>query len=300
MQHLHILSTLLLATSAAVLSAQGPPAPPERPAPISWSLQVGGGSMGQGPRSVDEWRRSAPNSTILQGTVPRGDDRGFFDRRPNINGGGFLSISAGLRPFKNLRGGPRISSELRLGFQYSGRFDRTDSRYGETRFPQDTLVSQSTGEMVYRDSVITESYRFEQRARMFGLDASLLLRAKAGKRFEFYGGVGLAGGMVLDPRTTITYDRRTYLEGTYNHSDLYSNDRSRSLEEEFTEGSGAWLSGYVPLGVDLRFGKQHEDGSEFHLFTEIHPGLNYVSLSGSGDQWSSGFDASLGVRFVLK
>ncbi len=256
--------------------------------------------MGQTTGSVDEWRRSAPNSAILQGAVPMGDDRGFFQRTPNINGGGFLSITAGLRPFKKLRGGSRISSELRLGFQYSGRYDRYDSRYGESRFPHDTLVSQVTGEVVYTDSVVTETYRFEQRARMFGLDASLLLRAKAGKRFEFYGGVGLAGGMVLDPRTTITYNRRTYLEGSYNHSDRYSNDNQRSQEEEFTEGSGAWLGGYVPLGVDLRFGKQHEDGFEFHLFTEIHPGLNYVSVGSAGDRWSSAMDASLGVRFVLK
>ncbi len=300
MKKLRILPALLLATSAAVLSAQEQPVTPERPAPISWSIQVGGGGMGQTDRSLDDRRRSAPNSTILQGAVPMGDDPGVFDKHPHVNGGGFLSITAGLRPFNKLRGGSRISSELRLGFQYSGRFNRSDSRYGETRFPHDTLVSQTTGEVVYMDSVITETYDFQQRAKMFGLDASLLLRAKAGKRFEFYGGMGLAGGMVVDPRTTITYDRKTYLEDAYTYSDRYYNEQLRSQEEEYTEGSGAWLLGYVPLGVDLRFGQQHEDGFEFHLFTEIHPGLHYLSLGTTGDQWSSSVDASLGVRLVLK
>lgn len=300
MKNIRILSTLLLVSTTAVLSAQVQPVAPDRPAPISWALQFGGGTVGPSPHSVDEWRRSAPSSPILQGNVPMGDDRGLFERHLNVNGGGFLSITAGLRPFKKLRGGSRISSELRLGFQYSGRFNRSDSRYGETRFPHDTLVSQTTGEVIYMDSVITETYGFQQRAKMFGLDASLILRAKAGKRFEFYGGVGLAGGMVVDPRTMITYDRRTYLEGSNNYSDPYSNDHLRSQEEEYTAGSGAWLLGYVPLGVDLRFGKQQEDGFEFHLFTEIHPGLHYLSLGSTGDQWSSSFDASLGVRLVLK
>ena len=137
------------------------------------------------------------------------------------------------------------------------------------------------------------------------MDAQHLSRVRApgvglGAFLIGMGAAFVAGGMVVDARTTITYDRSTYLEGSYNHSDQYSNEHQRSVEEEFAAGSGAWLAGYVPLGVDLRFGKQHEDGFEFHLFTEIHPGLNYVSLGSTGDQWSSGLDASLGVRFVLK
>lgn len=252
-----------------------------------------GAFFGQTNSSLADLQTLAPNSSILS------QDLSAYQSYPQYLlyiPGQSQSLSIGLE-LKQL---PKAT--LRVGIMHTKQNNALASGGSYTEsFRVDTLTSSQTGEQFFIDSFSTHSYNAQFAQEQLRLDASLIFRYKAEKRWSFYGGIGVNFGLSYNSTTTVHQRVSPYgngLEyGMFN--DLFY-DGGTHETESFENKGGFGMSIYTPLGIDFQVGKKREFWKPIHLYAELRPGVNINQIAGLGTSFSAGNFSNLGLRFQFK
>jgi len=210
---------------------------------------------------------------------------------------GLFDAGISFHPFRKSAG---LGPELRVGFLYGGRSTLTGYLRRSTRTPYDTLTSSQTGETFYVDSVHSSTYLVEYSAERFGLSTSLVWRTKG--RWSIYGGVGLAGGLLMNARTEVYHSTYDGVDDPNNNrpSDVYYGRYSgNGGTETFRNGTGWWLSLNTPLGLDFQVARRSAFWSRVHLYDELRPQLLFQGTPELGTGTNFGVQSVFGVRLKL-
>lgn len=285
---------ILLLMSSAVLASSWTLA--QSPDSSSWgSVYIGGGAFfaGSQPLYRQELALITSGSTLLAGGHVDHDysNAGYEDAT------GLLDAGISFHPFRKSAG---LGPELRVGFLYGGRSTLTGYLRRSTRTPYDTLTSSQTGETFYVDSVHSSTYLVEYSAERFGLSTSLVWRTKG--RWSIYGGVGLAGGLLMNARTEVYHSTYDGVDDPNNNrpSDVHDGRYSgNGGTETFRNGTGWWLSLNTPLGLDFQVARRSAFWSRVHLYDELRPQLLFQGTPELGTGTNFGVQAVFGVRLKL-
>ena len=259
------------------------------------SVYIGGGAFfaGAQPLYQQDLTLIAPGSTLLAAGFSDHDysDAGYQDATSLFEAG------IGFHPFRKASG---LGPELRVGFLYGGRSNLSAYLRRTTRTPYDTLTSSQTGEVFYTDSVHSSAYLVDYSAERFGLNTSLIWRTKG--RWSIYGGVGAAGGLLMNARTDIyhsIYNSVDGMAGNLPNEGNYTGYSGNGGTESFRNGTGWWLSLYTPIGVDFQIAKRSVFWSRAHLFYELRPQLLFQGTPELGTVTNFGVQSVFGLRFTL-
>jgi hypothetical protein len=253
-----------------------------------------GAFFGQTKGSLGDFQTLAPGSSILQ------QDLSAYQSSPiysfNLPGQS-QTLSLGLKLAK------LPNATLRLGLMHTGQRNALSvgGTYKET-FRVDTLTSSQSGEQFFIDSFSTHSYYANYTQEQLRLDASLIFRYKADKRWSFFGGIGANFGLSYNAATTIHHRVSPYGDyfgyGFFN--DIMFNDFGTHETETFENKGGFGLGVYAPLGIDFQVGKKREFWKPMHLYMELRPGFNVNQIAGLGTTFSAGNFSNVGLRFQFK
>jgi hypothetical protein len=252
-----------------------------------------GSFFSAGKGSLSDFQTLAPSSSILQ------QDLSAYNTYPVFNfsfPGQSQSLSLGL----NL--GKMPNATLRVGLMHinQGNALSTGGSYTET-FRVDTLTSSQTGTQYFVDSFSTHSYNATYSQEQLRLDAALIFRYKADKRWSFFGGIGMNFGLSYNGVTQIRHDVSPY--GESYPFDLFNDIMysSGTHEHESFENKGGFGFGvYAPLGIDFQVGKKRNFWKPMHLYMELRPGFNVNQIAGLGTSFSAGNFSNIGLRFHIK
>lgn len=253
-----------------------------------------GAFFGQTKGSLADFQTLAPSSSILQ------QDLSAYQSSPiysfNLPGQS-QTLSLGLKLAK------LPNATLRLGLMHTGQRNALSAggSYTET-FRIDTLTSSQSGEQFFIDSFSTHSYHANYTQEQLRLDASLIFRYKADKRWSFFGGIGANFGLSYNAATTIHHRVSPYGDyygyGFFN--DIMFNDFGMHETETFENKGGFGLGVYAPLGIDFQVGKKREFWKPMHLYMELRPGFNVNQIAGLGTTFSAGNFSNVGIRFQFR
>lgn len=252
-------------------------------------IQIGSFTELTNDGSLADFRKLAPQSDILK------DDLSDFSQSGgNIyTGSTALSISLGIQFKDSERARLKANPLLRLGLTYLSGSSLSTGFNKSERFPIDTLVSASTGQVYYVDSLSSENYNMEYLSEQIRLDAALIYRTNPAARWSLYGGIGLAAGISLNARTEIYYNDFFFDEDF--HGSGYSRDGSARSERIDNDMNFGFLT-YIPLGVDFRLGTNKEFWKRTHLFYEVSPGINFTSIPELNTVANASIRSGLGLR----
>lgn len=251
-----------------------------------------GAFYGQSNGSLSDFQTLAPQSSILQQDLSAYQNTSFWnDFGPGQSQS--LGIGLGLAKLPN--------ATLRLGLMHVNQNSalQTNGEYTEA-FAFDTLTSAQTGAQIYIDSFSTHGYWARYNQKQLRLDASLIFRYKADKRWSFYGGIGVNFGLSYDAKTNVhQYNINWTGAQMYGYSNEQSSQGSH-VNESFENKGGFGLGIYAPLGIDFQVGKKREFWKPIHLYMELRPGFNVNQIAGLGSNFSVGNFSNLGLRFKFK
>ncbi|MEX1189832.1 MAG: hypothetical protein WED33_11285 [Bacteroidia bacterium] len=262
-----------------------------------FSVQLGINSLPIQPSSVDNFRKLAPESQLLNANFENYNSSKLLAFSSNS----FMSILLGMelknRKSKEYKSNPK----LRLGFNY-GSFSTLSGFLNQNeRFVYDTLISAQTGHVYYVDSVVNRSLIMDQNTQQLSLDIALLYRTNTENRISLYTGIGLGGGISLNTTTSITYNKRSKSE-TDLETNSYTTGNSYSEETTFKTESfknknpyTVWV--YVPIGIDFRIGKYSEILKNVNLFLEMRPALSRTSIPDFAETTSGSIASTAGMRY---
>jgi hypothetical protein len=250
-----------------------------------------------------EFNLLAPNSSILNQDLTNFDQyQNFVFNRGGDNRNSGIYVGLKLNNFNknNFLRAPII----RLGLnQESFRITGT-SFYNEVRTPYDTLISTQTGNATYVDSVSSTSIGMEYFSNKLALDAAIIFQTTDNYRFSFHSGIGFNAGLTYNNRTEINQNNSTSTISYGNNSNgssYYSSNYDGYGDyqrESITNKNGFFFSAYVPLGIDLRLGKNREFWKHVNLFLESRPSINFQSIPEIGTQTSMRFSGNLGLKIT--
>lgn len=251
-----------------------------------------GAFFGQTNGTLADFQTMAPQSSILQQDLSAYQGSSFF-------------YSNGLGQSQSLNIGLRISklpnATLRIGLMHVNQFNalQTSGSYTES-FAYDTLTSAQTGEQFFLDSFSSHGYWARYSQKQLRLDASLIFRYNAEKRWSFFGGIGANFGLSYDANTVV-HQFVTNWTGAemYGYSNGHSSQGTHQ-EEIFVNKGGFGLGVYAPLGIDFQVGKKREFWKPMHLYMELRPGFNINQIAGLGTTFSAGNFSNIGLRFQFK
>ena len=253
-----------------------------------------GSFFGQNKGSLADFQTLAPGSSILQ------QDLSAYQTYPqmffNLPGQSqSLSVGLGLGKMPN--------ATLRLGLMHTSQNNAlaTGGSYTET-FRVDTLTSSQSGEQYFVDSFSTHSFNANYAQEQLRIDASLLFRYNADKRWSFFGGIGANFGLSYNAATTVHHRVSPYGDyfGYGFINDLMFIDFGTHETETFENKGGFGLGVYAPLGIDFQLGKKREFWKPMHLYMELRPGFNINQIAGLGTTFSVGNFSNAGLRFQFK
>ena len=253
-----------------------------------------GSFFGQNKGSLADFQTLAPGSSILQ------QDLSAYQSSPMFNfslPGQSQSLSVGLSL------GKMPNATLRLGLMHTSQNNALaiGGSFTET-FRIDTLTSSQSGEQFFIDSFSTHSYNANYAQEQLRIDASLLFRYNADKRWSFFGGIGANFGLSYNAATTVHHRVSPYGDsfgfGYYN--DIFMGSGANHEQEVFENKGGFGLGVYAPLGVDFQIGKKREFWKPMHLYMELRPGFNINQIAGLGTTFSAGNFSNVGLRFQFK
>ena len=253
-----------------------------------------GSFFGQNKGSLADFQTLAPGSSILQ------QDLSAYQTYPqmffNLPGQSqSLSVGLGLGKMPN--------ATLRLGLMHTSQNNAltTGGSYTET-FRVDTLTSSQSGEQYFVDSFSTHSFNANYAQEQLRIDASLLFRYNADKRWSFFGGIGANFGLSYNAATTVHHRVSPYGDyfGYGFINDLMFIDFGTHETETFENKGGFGLGVYAPLGIDFQLGKKREFLKPMHLYMELRPGFNINQIAGLGTTFSVGNFSNAGLRFQFK
>ena len=231
------------------------------------------------------------------------DDRNLMEYRFTdetfATGLGVFEIAVGYHPFGDTE---RRGPEVRAGISYAGTQNLRAALDRTTRSPYDTLTSSQTGDQTFVDSVFSDRIRVQHTAQRVGLNAAIIWRSSG--RWSVYGGVGVAGGPVLNARTEVWQDGNRDVaerEESTDDVDLIApwDLPLPNTSEVYRNATGWWFSMYVPFGIDLQLARKKTFLSRVHFLIEVRPQLAHQGTPELGTRTSIGQQTLSGLRLEL-
>jgi hypothetical protein len=254
-------------------------------------VQTGGISGRSLPGTVDDFRSLAPESVLLSndlsGYSASAPNRGEYRTAdPAVITNGMFSAALGIQFSDKEKTGYKANPQLRIGFNYFSGTNLRCTLYKEEHNPYDTLLSAQTGDEVYLDSMYVKEYAMEYRSDQIRLDASLLYRTNPAARVSLFTGIGITAGTSINALTQVHYNQSGEVQATDANGnsvyEYYSADGNYSTTydqvERFINHTNYGVSAYMPMGIDFRCGKRREFWQRTHLFFELRPGINGLSI----------------------
>lgn len=261
-------------------------------------LFFGGATGISTAENLSEFRRMAPSSILLK------EDLSDYSSYPTNEWEAhqYFGLMVGFIPGKKNRESKKYSPLIRLGisFESADYFDIYFSKSSSSRY--DTLYNSQGQAVYYRDSVnLNRTYMYYNSSSL-SAEASILLRTNAGKRWMFYVGAGISGGLSFKNEINVFKSDAIFVEeyevsGT--SQPYYPYSIFRDSQSEVIDIGNSWvISGFVPLGIDFRLGKKNEFLKQVHLFVELRPGIKMMGMPVVGVNSSTFTMSSLGLRYV--
>lgn len=191
------------------------------------------------------------------------------------------------------------SPTLRVGINYSSGPGMFGTLHHTERYPYDTLVSPSTGQLLFLDSISRRDLLMAYHSEQLRLDISLLFQTHAPDRISMFAGLGLMAGFSLNALTTINYNERSAVEGYVYGSmsrELYAFPYSIQQYEYVTNQTNSTITIYVPLGLEYRLSDRSVLWRRILLFYEARPMYSITSIPELGRYNQTGIQHGIGVR----
>jgi hypothetical protein len=248
--------------------------------------------------NLSDFRRMAPSSLLLKEDLSDYSSSPSNEWYPHQ----YFGLMVGFIPGSKNRASKKYSPLVRLGinFESGDYFDNYFSK--STSFRYDTLYNSQGQPVYYRDSVFQNRTNMHYSSSSLSAEASILLRTNAAKRWMFYVGAGFSGGVSFKNEVTVHKSSRDFIEdydvlGTSHSSYPYYNSHNSQFEV-IDVGSSWVISGFVPLGIDFRWGKKNEFLKQVHLFVEFRPGIKMMGIPSVEMNTSTFTLSSFGLRYV--
>lgn len=289
---------------------------------IAEASVFGGGNMQHLPiaGSLSDFQKLNPESALLKqdmsgfgnayGTIYTGVSYVNMNNYggnsgANTSNGGLFGANVAFNLGSKDAATAKSITQLRCGITVSGtNFSNYLSK--TTYTPYDTLVSSSTGQTFYYDSINTQSYQMNYKSQQLSIDIALLYRINPASRWSLYGGIGVQAGGSLMAYSDITYSQNiSYSPGyssNYSNSNSYYNSGNyynQSTTEHFINKNTQQYLAYLPIGVDFRLGKKREFFKQIHLFNEIRPYVYTMKIPELASFSGIGFRTSFGIRVTI-
>jgi len=267
---------------------------------FDYSLQAGiyGGSSTNSTQA--DFNILAPNSVLLNSNLfPNSVSFSpyYYQRNPNS----LFSATLGFQFSDKQKTKYNKNIELRVGITYSHNSILSGGYYDTERKTFDTLTSSQTGVYSYLDSVVTKSLEMNYSSEQLRLDGSLIFRTNPDARWSFYSGIGITAGFSFNAKTTIVYNTQYQIEQRMpnNHSTHLNVSGDNSQYEVFSNQNNFAFSAYIPLGINLRLGKNTEFWKKVNLFYEIRPNINITYIPELRTVTNAFLQIGCGFRFKL-
>lgn len=252
-----------------------------------FSIYLSGQGFKVPSTSLSQARVLAPASDLLNRDYSDFNSHGY-------TAAGFGSFEAMLSfRIRNKEKSGYGNSSLRLGLGYSTGSSFSSGFFDEERKPYDTLTSSQTGNQVFVDSITQRSLYVNYYSDYVKLDVAYILRTGGDSHWSLYGGFGVRGSLGFNGFTSVEY----FENGYYSHGS--GEGETTSEREEFREGNSFGGAFYIPLGVDVRFGKTNDFWKRIHLFAEARPGLDFHKIPNLDLETKAFIQGGVGVRVTM-
>jgi hypothetical protein len=260
-----------------------------------FSIKTGFLVNGNPTGSLTDFRTLAPQSNLLQNEFSGFNP--FFNR--NESNVVPFSVLVGLQ-FRE-RNAPKKHTTLRLGLSYLSGHVMTISLNERVRVPFDTLTSGRTESTILVDSIYGRNYFMNYSANQLRFDASLIFRTSSESRWNLFAGLGFSVGFSLNAFTEVFFSENSRLEldlDDFNPPIWQSTNLQFVTERHNNRGFWA-TSVFIPVGVDFRMGQQHSFWGNVHLFYELRPSLNFISIPELRTLTLAGAQHGFGLRYNI-
>jgi len=261
----------------------------------SASVAIGAATDPTPSLNLQEFNMLATNSVLLQN-----DFSGFskYDHFYNNSGVAF-SVLVGIDFLDKDKTTYDKGLQLRIGINYLGGLRANQSMQRTDRFSTDTLESTQSGQVIFIDSTHYQDYTMSYSHDQLQLDLSLVYSTRTKSFLSLYAGIGVSAGVSVVSQTRISYESRFDDSRRYNDFGGYR-DVSSATNEQFYNQPNFSVSGYIPLGAELRLGRNRALWNQLKLFTEMRPGISYFHLSDlNHSRATPWYQQTIGIRYVV-
>lgn len=290
--HPYLLKTLCLICFASASFAQSQP--------LISDVFVSGGFIGISNPALlrNDLDKLCPSSTILN------TNRDKYSHSSNYYGyssssSGLFSGQIGVNLFKT-KTQRSVTPLLRIGVSAGEVNLINDYLSYADRFPYDTLTSSRTGEQIITDSVAGSRINVAQQGQQICLNVALLFQTDPERRLSFFAGVEAGFGLSFNNRTYVseyTFNS-THSSNEYYYASSYYGSNNYKSETHLNENGWLVQTG-IPIGINLRLAKKTPLLNQFHLFTEIKPGLGFYHVPELKTYAAFNTQTLMGVRFKI-
>lgn len=269
----------------------------ERQSPLrigSMSVSIGGSTNLVTSLQLNDFRLLAPQSELLH------NDLTDFEIVENYLGSSNFVFSAmmGIDFLNKKTNSYGSGPQLRIGFNYlsNGNPAYHLSRSDRTRL--DTLESSQSGNMLFTDSIHEQEYNMNYKYDQIQIDLSFIYRTQTKSLLSLYAGLGVSAGLSLMSSTEIDYYSHNYTSNHGMESDNFYRSRNSPRQERFENSATFSMLAYIPIGAELRMGRERALWNQLYLFTELRPGLSYVQMSDMGlERARAWYQQTVGFRY---
>jgi hypothetical protein len=280
------------------LSAQDHEKTPKKLKPVEVQIQTGWYLEQERPGTVEEFKKLAPQSDLLNSDFTGFSQYGYSDYVSSP----LFSILVGFQFIDKQKEKFRPNPLFRIGISYFSGYPLEYALSRRTSGIYDTLTSSQSGEIYIIDSINREYYFMDFSTKYLRFDGSVIYRTNPAARFSLFTGAGLTAGLSFNSETSVYYSNSTRLEARSSYTrDFYMNQylgNRKSISESYSNKSQFGFSGYIPLGMDFRIGKKHPFWSNIHMFCEMRLGINVTFLKDVKTLVNNSMHNGLGLKFT--
>jgi hypothetical protein len=253
--------------------------------------------------SVKEFQGLIPESEILKRDLTGFNGANdFFSFAPGSRFSAILSHR--VRDDRKQR--YRSHFEIRTGVSLAAVNELNMNLSKRERKTFDTLTSAVSGAAFLMDSIYDSYINIGRRSNYASIDLAAIWHTNPNKTVRFYIGGGLMGGIGFGGQYSIwQYDREsTEIRTGSNLSNnpsyaWYGDDPSDKAETFRTDASWA-IAAYVPVGMEIRLGKNPERiWQHLSLTYESRRGVVVTNISGLGTISGLYFSTNGGVKYTF-
>jgi len=255
------------------------------------------------PSDLSDFLKLAPGSDFLKNDLSSFGKSEFYVGVTTTDN--IFNINLGLLFFDIEKQDYKSNPQFNLGITFisASTLSAYYSKYQNIRY--DTLTSQTSSNLIFLDTIKSESYQMNYLFQQIGLNANLIFRTQPEARWSLYSGIGLYATVSLMAATHIYHNYSEYVAYVFPDNSIYRNYSSNSSNQSENDSeihankTNISIYTYVPLGLDFRIAKKNEFWRKMHLVCEMQPGLAIDNIPELGTKTYGCFRGSFGLRVEM-